>query len=236
MTKSYNYDEIPAGYYDKIYRRKKGAQSAWHFNKFTFVSELLPVGGKHLDIGCGPGTFLGGFGEKFEFCCGVDISAQQIIYAKNSYPKVTFEVTNGLLPFEDNSFDSITLIELIEHIDQSGIDNLLKEAHRCLKPSGIIVITTPNYLSFWPAIEYFVNLISPLSYEDQHISKFNINNLSSKVRSNRLRKIRAGTFNFLSPFLAFFSWRLFLFTSNLEKRINCFGIGNLLYIVAEKDD
>ena len=55
----YDYSQIEAGYYDKVYRRGKGIQSRWHHHKFEMLSRAMPNIGKVLDIGCGPGTFMG---------------------------------------------------------------------------------------------------------------------------------------------------------------------------------
>ena len=52
-----------------------------------------------------------------------------------------------VFPFSNNTFDSITAGELIEHIDNVG--NFLGECKRVLKSKGKLIISTPNpfYLS-----------------------------------------------------------------------------------------
>jgi len=46
------------------------------------------------------------------------------------------------LPFQNDTFDAILLIEAIEHI---GPDReAIKEIHRVLRPGGVLVLTTPN--------------------------------------------------------------------------------------------
>lgn len=46
------------------------------------------------------------------------------------------------LPFEDHSFDAVTMFDLIEHVpdDQKAI----AEARRVLKPGGYLLLSTPN--------------------------------------------------------------------------------------------
>ena len=40
-TKSFQYDSIREGYYDKIFHEKKGIRSAWHHAKFEFVKKNI---------------------------------------------------------------------------------------------------------------------------------------------------------------------------------------------------
>ena len=57
------------------------------------------------------------------------------------------------IPFKSKSFDSISLIEIIEHLTNNEIKLILLEAHRTLKKNGELFITTPNYFSIWPFLE-----------------------------------------------------------------------------------
>ena len=56
--KSFQYENIQEGYYDNIFHEKKGIRSAWHHAKFEFVKQNINQKNIHLDIACGPGTFL----------------------------------------------------------------------------------------------------------------------------------------------------------------------------------
>ncbi len=56
------------------------------------------------------------------------------------------------LPFEDESFDTVVMFELIEHI--ANPDRALVEARRVLRPGGLLVGSTPNYRLY----PYRVNL------------------------------------------------------------------------------
>jgi len=84
-TSGYDYEEqIPAGYYDEIYQRKAGVRYCWHDLKFRSVSAHLPGSGRLLDIGCGPGTFLGNYTGNRD-ALGVDLSKAQVEYANQRY-------------------------------------------------------------------------------------------------------------------------------------------------------
>ena len=72
------------GYYDSIYKRKKGIQSKWHHIHYNLVKRILGNYKKHLDVGCAGGTFIN-FLDKKKISHGVDISDNQINYAKKNY-------------------------------------------------------------------------------------------------------------------------------------------------------
>src|SRR5262249_14247439 len=48
------------------------------------------------------------------------------------------------LAFPDGSFDVITCFEGIEHIDQRGQQQVIREFKRLLAPGGMLFISTPN--------------------------------------------------------------------------------------------
>jgi len=53
--------------------------------------------------------------------------------------------TDGRLPYEDDRFDAVVSIEVIEHVENQFA--FLRELARIAKPGGIIVVTTPNTLN-----------------------------------------------------------------------------------------
>ena len=78
-----------------------------------------------------------------------------------------------LLPLPDNSFDCLILSEVIEHLEAPQVS--IREATRVLRPGGRLLLTTPNYRSFWPIMEWAVDHgnMAPKMAGEQHISKFN---------------------------------------------------------------
>ena len=196
MTKKkFDYEEIDVGFYDHIYQKKEGVRSAWHHIKFNFVKEKIDNQNHHLDIGCGSGTFLSILNNKFS--AGIDISEKQISYANKKYSTDSkkFLQFDKVIPFEDNSFDSVSMIELIEHLSDDEIANLFQQIYRVLKKGGKIYITTPNYLSLWPILEFILNKVSKVSYEDQHISKFNFLNINKIINNDKFNIIKTLNIN-----------------------------------------
>ena len=64
INKIYYNNSISEGYYDLIFKKKRGIQSAWHHIKFKYIKNKIRKSKLHLDIGCGPGTFLGLLNKK----------------------------------------------------------------------------------------------------------------------------------------------------------------------------
>jgi 2-polyprenyl-3-methyl-5-hydroxy-6-metoxy-1,4-benzoquinol methylase len=207
----YNYDSIDSGYYDRVYHRNQGSQSKWHHLKFDHVQRHMPEDYEsHLDIASGPGTFVGTLPTDRP-STGVDIAQPQIDYAQKHYgtDHHQFQLMEpGSLPFPEASFQVVTLIELIEHLEMGEIEQLLGEVKRVLKPGGKIILTTPNYRSGWPILEKIVNRVAEVSYEDQHITFFHRRRLEKLLQTCEFENSKATTFQGIAPFSASISWNL----------------------------
>ncbi len=229
-AKEFDYDTIDIGYYDRIYRKCEGIQSKWHHLKFTHLRGYFRAPQYHLDIGCGPGTFIGTLDEAIE-SVGIDIALPQILYARANYgaPWRKFEVIErGRLPFDAGTFDVVTCIELVEHLPLDEALSLCVEARRVLKPDGLFVVTTPDYGGLWPALEWLVNRLGDVSYEDQHITHFTRKRLAGLLDEAGFDHRRVSRFQFLAPFVAALGWRLADRVARLEPGFLTSRLGFLL--------
>ena len=132
------------------------------------------------------------------------------------------------LPFRDESFDVITFLEVIEHCDDIQNNKTIKEFYRLLKPNGILIITTPNYSSFWPVLEKIISFIGSIDYRKQHIKKFNKKKLNNFLKLNKFIKVESKTFIYLAPFLASISWKLAGYIEKIENKFFKTNFGFLL--------
>ena len=57
-----------------------------------------------------------------------------------------FKLDGAELPFEDDTFDTIVVIDYLEHVRDDAF--FLKECHRCLKPGGELIVNVPHIKSF----------------------------------------------------------------------------------------
>jgi SAM-dependent methyltransferase len=204
----YSYESIPAGYYDQVFTSRAGAQSKWHHHKFDRILQELSGSTEHLDFGCGPGTLIGLLPEQTR-AVGVDIAAPQIEYARQHYPsKIFLTIKPGPLPFPDSSFSTVSCIEVVEHLSWETDISTLQELYRVLQPGGKLILTTPNYQSGWPVLEWCVNRIATVTYEEQHICKFSAAKLATLLERAGFRNVTIRPFIFFAPFLAAVHWKL----------------------------
>ncbi|MDI6605558.1 MAG: class I SAM-dependent methyltransferase [Candidatus Omnitrophota bacterium] len=123
-------------FFNRIANRDK---SKMFYNK---LSGYLPAAAKILDIGCGDGSFLRLAKKRFS-CTGIEISEYLADLARiqNGVKIIIgdFQVTD--LAYE--KFDGITLISLLEHLDDPG--GAIKKCFNLLNNGGILLIKTVNY-------------------------------------------------------------------------------------------
>ncbi len=117
---------------------------AEHRARYEFACNQVR-GMKVLDIGCGTGYgtyMMSGYAQSVT---GVDIDKDAIDHAKENYGATnpSFAVADIRdLPFADGDFDACVCFEVIEHIENP--DTLVQQASRVLKPSGMLIVSTPN--------------------------------------------------------------------------------------------
>lgn len=104
--------------------------------------ELLPVGARVLDLGCGAG--VPSTRRLAEHCTvtGVDVSAQQLRLARRNVPAATFvhaDLTAVELP--DASFDAVTAFYVLAHVPREALAAVFARARRWLQPGGWLLAT-----------------------------------------------------------------------------------------------
>jgi SAM-dependent methyltransferase len=98
-----------------------------------------------LDVGCGTGAnleMLANFGEAE----GVDVSDDALEFCRAKGLKAHKGLAEKL-PFEDESFDLVTALDVVEHLDDDVAG--LKEMNRILKKGGKTLIFVPAFMWLW---------------------------------------------------------------------------------------
>jgi SAM-dependent methyltransferase len=116
----------------------------------TFVERIIKALGnedpKILDVGCGTGAnleMLSNFGNAE----GVDVSPEALTFCRSrGLDRVKLGQAEAL-PFPDQSFDLVTGLDVVEHLDDDSIG--LKEMRRVLKPGGYALLFVPAFMFLW---------------------------------------------------------------------------------------
>ena len=119
-------------------------------NKFRIYEPVISLicceanNPKFLDIGCGNGEFL-----NFVSSFGGDIIGveKNSAYLKGRNNKILLEQSDALTWLkrqDDSSFDFVSAIHVVEHLEFSYLYEMVGEIKRVLKESGIILFETPN--------------------------------------------------------------------------------------------
>lgn len=150
----------------ELYEKQYGQKKLINANSFPFLRKtfkkfdlhreeltlsLMDNGERLLDVGCGDGSLIFKAREKFTQLYGIDISPSRIEEANQMAVKKNdggnnfhFSVCNinEKIDFQDNLFDSVISIAVIEHVFAPYC--VVAEIYRVLKLGGIFIIDVPN--------------------------------------------------------------------------------------------
>jgi ubiquinone/menaquinone biosynthesis C-methylase UbiE len=132
-----------ANKYDSYYQTELGKQI--DTIEKEVIAELLTAIPKEkmLDLGCGTGHWTEFLIKKGFQLTGVDISESMLNIAKDKNLAADFLWANSEnLPFEDESFNSIVSITMLEFVE--NLDKVIQEIYRVLKRGGSMVIGCIN--------------------------------------------------------------------------------------------
>lgn len=232
---------VEGDYQHRAISEGSAAQRFWHTTKKMAIAEFALPSKEHrvLDVGCGSGVisdYLGSFGATV---LGVDGSERAIDYATETFsaPNVSFELGQVDANFDSrDDLDGIYCLEVIEHIHEHQGVEMLRNFHSRLKDGGRVFLTTPNYNSLWPFIEFVMDRLSaaPKMDGDQHVMHYTKARLRGVCGQAGLRVITLTTMCFIAPWVAPISWSLATKLHHVETKLPL-ALGSILVLVAEKD-
>ncbi len=113
------------------------------------VTSQIPHGARLLDVGCGRSArFLKTVESQISYGVGIDFKVVPLRTAKLETIQTHLDQQ---LPFADSSFDVVTMLAVLEHIEHEK--SILSEIRRVLRQDGKLVLTVP---SVWaqPVLEF----------------------------------------------------------------------------------
>jgi acetyltransferase-like isoleucine patch superfamily enzyme len=163
VTKSFPMAKIIAGNPAKILK-SRFPEGKWDFQKvercsqnhtpqkyWPFIKRRAEFCAKYLsdldvvlDVGCGEGFITNHLNPLCKRIIGIDYSEEAIKIAKTTHKDIDFFVMTATnLQFENQSFEKVLCLELLEHLTPLQALTSKKEILRVLKPGGLIIGSTP---------------------------------------------------------------------------------------------
>lgn len=185
-------------------------------------AEFPPEGGttnrQILDIGCGTGATMDHL-RKYGEVQGIDLAMIPLSFSRRRGHQRTMCASATELPFADESFDLVTALDVIEHLDDDVKG--LGEIRRVLKPGAPAVIYVPAFQALW----------GPNDDQSGHKRRYRLPELQAAAEKAGLEVERISYSNF-AMFLPIWLGRKLLNllgrTEASENRINHPLINNLL--------
>ena len=153
-------------YHHTIIKEKYSGIS--YFSIIKIIKEILKkINSKELlDFGCGDGKLIYELKNSKIKLTGIDTSKKAIGFAKAFSPRIEF-VSKDINEYTPSSkFDTITSIEVLEHINPSELKNIITIIHNLLKKNGHFIITVPS---------------DNIPTSKKHYQHFNINSMKKEL-------------------------------------------------------
>lgn len=104
----------------------------------------LPDQAKVLDGGCGLSVWLTPEIEQGIKYFGIDNQKDSIAFCQKNFPHRKYSLEDLYqLSLVNDYFDAVVMREVIEHVKRP--EKAIREICRVLKPTGVLILTTPNY-------------------------------------------------------------------------------------------
>ncbi|MDQ3646187.1 MAG: methyltransferase domain-containing protein [Actinomycetota bacterium] len=174
-------NSIAAADYDmRAYHSWIPPQRWWQHRRHDLLLEMAKdkLDGRVLNVGCGSSQLL----LDLQGSVGLDVLHHKLRYMRRYERNPLVAGSIFQLPFQDQTFDCLVCGEVIEHVPAEP--SPLAEMVRVLRPDGRLVVSTPDYSTFWwPRIEKAYGRLHPHGYADEHITHYTRESLTAEMRS-----------------------------------------------------
>jgi SAM-dependent methyltransferase len=135
------------------------AEENYWFRRHEVVYERLAArcaGRDVLEAGCGEGYGADLIADLASHVIGLDYDESAVAHVKARYPRVEMRHGNlAELPLADSAVDVVVNFQVIEHLWDQG--QFVAECLRVLRPQGLLLMSTPNRITFSPGRDTPIN-------------------------------------------------------------------------------
>jgi Cyclopropane fatty acid synthase and related methyltransferases len=118
--------------------------------RYKFVAKMIKKSDNVLEIGCGSGLGAIFLSQNCNSVVGIDLKNHEIEEAKsiNRRENVRFECKNFFDFNNEEKFDAIVLLDVIEHMSEQEGERFIKETVKHLNKDGMLILGTPSIYSY----------------------------------------------------------------------------------------
>lgn len=135
------------------------AEENYWFRRHEVVYQRLANRCSGLDVleaGCGEGYGADLIADVANRVVGLDYDESAVAHVRARYPRVDMRHGNlAELPLPDADVDVVVNFQVIEHLWDQG--QFVRECARVLRPSGVLLMSTPNRITFSPGLDTPLN-------------------------------------------------------------------------------
>ena len=141
-----------------------------------------------LDCGCGSSPNINYMrGTR----TGMDINKEALEFMRHHSSAAFIEGSVLNIGYPVGFFDTVTCVEVLEHLYPEQVDKALSEIVRVVQSGGHVILATPNYASpLWNLIENAQKVLQPGHWTSDHHTKFNHSSLRKLCSQYGLREVR----------------------------------------------
>lgn len=169
-----NYDKRMNG---SLYTSPDFEQKNEFFKNLFFENYMpfCPPPNGHIDvleIGCNKGFMCNVLNDYYDKgnIIGVDLSPNDVEFAKKHFPGINFLCQNAFDILADNQFDLIIAKDIMEHIDKDKQENFVCRLHSALKINGVCIIQVPNMDWIFSNHERYMDFTHEIGYTRESIA------------------------------------------------------------------
>jgi SAM-dependent methyltransferase len=165
----------------------------WHFwfrGRGILVNELMgreniDRNALHLELGCGTGKVAAEMKTRGHRVVAVDLRPEGLEQIRSTDARAMLVRADAtVLPFRRDTFDVITALDVIEHLDDAAA---LSELRRVIRASGHLILSVPAMQWLWSARD-----------EDAgHLRRYTPQQLRSALLGARLRVVALRYYQFV---------------------------------------
>ncbi|MDG5483601.1 class I SAM-dependent methyltransferase [Mycolicibacterium gadium] len=109
-----------------------------------------------LEAGCGEGYGADLIADVANTVIGLDYDDSAVAHVRARYPRIDMRQGNlAELPLADSAVDVVVNFQVIEHLWDQG--QFVAECLRVLRPGGVLLMSTPNRITFSPGRDTPIN-------------------------------------------------------------------------------